>query len=73
MASNEVIDLTVSDEDSDEDISTVSDDDIANLSAKRIKKEYTAACHKNYDNTNDTIGLLVSRAERRLISKLAIG
>ena len=31
------------------------------------------SCRKNYDGVNDTLGLVVARAERRLISNIATG
>ena len=31
------------------------------------------SCRKNYDGPNDTMGLVVARAERRLVSNLSTG
>ena len=31
------------------------------------------ACHKGYDGLNDTTGLVVARAERRMISNVTTG
>ena len=31
------------------------------------------ACHKNYEGTNDTMGLVVARMERRMVSNLITG
>ena len=42
---------------------------VLKLKAKNIK--ICQSCHKDYDGSNDTLGLVVARAERRLVSNLS--
>jgi len=44
---------------------------VLKLKAKNIR--ICQSCCKDYDGSNDTLGLVVSRAERRLVSNLATG
>jgi len=44
---------------------------VLKLKAKNIR--ICQSCRKDYDGSNDTLGLVVSRAERRLVSNLATG
>lgn len=44
---------------------------VLKLKTKQIK--VCQSCRQNYDGVNDTLGLVVARAERRLISNLATG
>ena len=43
------------------------------LKLKTNQIKVCQSCRKNYDGPNDTLGLVVARAERRLISNLATG
>ena len=44
---------------------------VLKLKTKQIR--ICQSCQKNYDGPNDTMGLVVARAERRLVSNLATG
>ena len=43
------------------------------LKLKTNQIKVCQSCRKNYDGPNDTLGLVVAHAERRLISNLATG
>ena len=44
---------------------------VLKLKAKNIR--ICQSCRKDYEGSNDTLGLVVSRTERRLVSNLATG
>ncbi len=43
------------------------------LKFKTAQLRVCQACRKDYDGVNDTLGLVVSRAERRMVSNLSTG
>ena len=57
------------------DISTSAQQQVKWFTLKLITKQIRIcqACHKDYNGANDTLGLVVARAERRLVSILLTG